>query len=124
MAVLYYRNSEGSLVPLFFGNGEAGLTLFSSGTIPRSETDNPVELTIPNDNWYVIAINCNGIPPFALYIARRTDEISLTRLAVHSAAQSNIYAYASVSNVNGDQKLLIHSSDSGGVDYKVYKLPF
>ncbi len=113
-----YKALSSNDIPTF------GVTLFASGTIPRSETDTPVEITIPSDNWYAIALNCDGIPPFALYIARRTDEIALVRLAVHSAAQSNTYAYASVSNVNGNQKLLIHSTDSGGVDYKIYKLPF
>lgn len=121
MAVLYYRNSKGNLVPLSFGSGEVGATLYKSGTVPRSETDTPTEVTIPNDNWYVIALNCNGIPPFALYIARYTDETALVRLAAHSAAQDNRYAYATTDSGN---VIKIHSTNASAVNYKVYKLPF
>lgn len=121
MAVLYYRNSKGELTPLSFGSGEVGATLYTSGTVPRSETDTPVEITIPDNNWYAIALNCNGIPPFALYIARSTDETVLVRLAAHSAAQSNMYAYATTATGN---KVKIHSNSSSSVDYTVYKLPF
>jgi len=109
-------NSEGVL--------STKLTLYKSGKIMRSVNDTPVEIDLPVDSWYLIALDCDGIPPFALYIARRTDQIALVRLAVHSAAENNIYAYASVRNVNGVNSILIHSTDSGNVDYKIYKLPF
>ncbi len=100
------------------------LPIYKSGKIMRSVTDTPVEIILPNDNWYAIVLNSDGIPPFALYIARQTDQIALVRLAVHPAAENNIYAYASVLNVNGVNRILIHSTDSGNVDYAIYKLPF